>query len=139
MTTVVNVLGVSGMGDVLLLLPAVVKDAAEKDLDGDCNDEKNDSEDNEHYPHKVDASLEAVVVVGVVPATGVIVELRNTLLFCPVAGEEINDEADVGEKLEDDKDHVDVVNHLAGLDVVWFAKYDQCDCGKRGTKGKWKP
>ena len=35
----VNVLGVSGMGDVLLLLPAVVKDAAEKDLDGDCSDE----------------------------------------------------------------------------------------------------
>ena len=44
-TTVVNVLGVSGMGDVLLLLPAVVKDAAEKDLDGDSNDETIGSHD----------------------------------------------------------------------------------------------
>ena len=44
-TTVVDVLRVSGMGDVLLLLPAVVKDATEKDLDGDCNGEKNGSED----------------------------------------------------------------------------------------------
>ena len=133
-TTVVNVLGVSGMGDVLLLLPAVVKDAAEKDLDGDCNDEKNGSENINHYHHKVDASLVFAVVVVVV-----LVQVLITLLFCPVAGEEINDEADVSEKLEDDKDHVDVVNHLAGLAVVWFAKYDQCDCGKRGTKGKWKP
>ena len=54
-TTVVNVLGVSGMGDVLLLLPAVVKDAAEKDLDGDCNDEKNGREEKNNYPHSFEA------------------------------------------------------------------------------------
>ena len=47
------------------------------------------------------------------------------MFFRPEAEEEINDEANVGEKLEDGKDHVDVVNNLADLAVVWIAKYDQ--------------
>ena len=50
-----------------------------------------------------------------------------------MAGEEINGEADEGKKLEeleDGKDREDVVHNLAGLDVMWLVKYDQCDCGK---------
>ena len=41
-----------------------------------------------------------------------------------MSGEEINGEADVGKKLEDGKNRVDVVHNLAGLDVMWIAKYE---------------
>ena len=126
-----NVLGVSSVGYVLLLLPAVVENAKEENLDRDCDDKINDREDNCHDLHKIEASfVTALIVIG---------PQLYALFFRPGAGEHHYDNNDDPDELCNSNDQVDVVDQFAGIRIMWLDQYHQSDKGKHTSKGKCNP
>ena len=115
---VVKALGLSAVFDLLLLLPAVVKDTGEEARYGEPNEEEISRED-------ITQDLRSFEAGQVGRASACVPIIIKALSRSPSAVEEKDDHDEHAEDLAAGKDRVYVESYLADLDVVWLEEYGQ--------------